>query len=178
MCRELLERHPEYEFSISCTTRSKRKTEVDGEDYHFLSREEFEERIHQGDLAEYEEVHGHLYGTLKSTVENAIRQGKILLVDIDVKGALTLKRKYAERCLTIFLQPPDLEVLKQRLRQRNTETAGEFETRLRRIAMEREHGKQFDVEIINDRLEETISEVRTVIANKRSELTEEKTDGS
>lgn len=178
VCHKLLERHPDFEFSVSCTTRNPRHHETEGVDYHFLSREEFELRIRNGELAEYEEVHGHLYGTLKSTVDDALSSGRVLLVDIDVKGALRLKSSYDGQCLTIFLQPPDLEVLKDRLRQRNTESEQEYETRLRRIEMERTHGKQFDVEIINDSLEETVQEVEQEIQETRTRLTEDMNYGS
>jgi len=178
VCRRLLEQHQDYMFSISCTTRPPRRHERDGIDYYFLSSEEFERRIREGKLAEYQEVHGHYYGTMKSAIEQALDQGQVLLADIDVKGALTLKHQYSEICLTIFLTPPSLDVLKKRLRERGTESKGSVQTRMERLALEMSYGKKFDVEILNDRLDETVEQVKHIIEQKREEITEEYIHGS
>jgi len=178
VCHALRKRQEDYRFSVSCTTRDPREGEEGGVDYHFLDREEFERRVRNGEFAEFEEVHGHFYGTLKSTIEEAIARGEVLLVDIDVKGALNLKRLYKDRCLTIFLDPPSLDELKDRLRGRDTESQEQVDTRIQRLEMELEYGKHFDLEFINDKLDETVSRVHQAIERKRHDLREEITHGS
>jgi len=167
IARRLLDRHDDYEFSVSCTTREKRSNETDGRDYHFLSVEEFEQKIDAGELAEYEKVHQDYYGTLRSTVEEAVENGKVLLNDIDVKGALSLKSAYPDKCLTIFIKPPSIEELKRRLIERGTETEKSFQIRMDRISLEMEYGEQFDRQVVNDQLDDTVEEVGKIIESQR-----------
>ncbi len=178
VCQALLDRREDYIFSVSCTTRSPRGNEIDGKDYHFLSKAEFKKKIQNGELAEYEQVHGHYYGTLKSTVASALEQGKVLLVDIDVKGAITLKQEYEELCLTVFLAPPDEEVLRDRLRNRGTESDESMATRMQRLEMEMHHQDKFDRSIINRTLDDTVREAEAIIEQKRKELTEDMIHGA
>lgn len=178
VCHKLLERNDDYLFSVSCTTREPRPDEIDGKDYHFLNKKEFEEKIESGALDEYEEVHGNYYGTLHSAVQEALDNKQVLLVDIDVKGAITLKDKYGEQCLTIFIRPPSMEVLKERLINRGTETESSFERRMHRISMEMNFGKHFDRQVINNSLSDTVEEVETIIENKRTGIMEAMSNGS
>lgn len=178
VCRRLIERRADYIFSISCTTRPPRDHERDGIDYYFLSKDDFEQKIQAGLLAEYQEVHGHYYGTLKTSVEKALVRGEVLLADIDVKGAMSLKEKYREVCLTIFLNPPSLEELKERLRERGTESEENMRTRLERLDLEISYGKKFDLMVTNDHLNETVEKVEHIIENKREAITEEFIYGS
>jgi len=178
ICKELLNHHKEYTFSISCTTRPPRESEQDGKDYYFLSRPEFEQKIAAGELAEYEKVHGHYYGTLRSEVKRALEQGEVLLVDIDVKGAMSLKQLYGRQCFTIFLAPPDVQALKERLRNRGTESEKSMARRLKRLDMEMSYGKQFDCTVVNEELDTTVSAVEKIIEQKRQALTEEMIHGA
>lgn len=175
---QLLTEHEDYRFSVSCTTRAPRKNERYGVDYYYLSMDEFHERITAGDLVEYETVHEDMYGTLKAPIDSAFENNQVLLLDIDVKGAQNLKKKYGDECVTIFIQPPSIEVLKKRLIDRGTETESSFEKRVDRIEMEMDTGKQFDFQVINDSIEDAISKVENIIENKRSEIMEEVKNGA
>ena len=150
--KEILSRHKNIEFSVSATTRKKRENEADGKDYFFLAKKDFEEKIAQGELVEYEVIYGDYYGSLKSVVEGALARGRALLFDIDVNGALTIKRKYPDDTVLIFLQPPSLEVLRDRLLKRSTEDEATVARRLERASMELEKGKSFDHRVVNDAL--------------------------
>lgn len=173
LCHRLLEKHHDYKFSVSSTTRLPRDYETDGKDYHFVTHREFKQQIRDGELAEYEEVHGELYGTTHAAIQSALTEGKVLLVDIDVKGAMTLKDQYQDQCVTIFIQPPSLDVLKQRLIARGTEDEDSVQKRLHRLSLEMEYGKQFDFEVINDTINKTVSEIETIIEQHRTQLMEE-----
>jgi guanylate kinase len=142
--REILKRHPETAFSVSATTRKKRDAEVHGQDYFFLTEKEFEEKIAQGELIEWERIYGDYYGSLKSQVDHALRTGTSMLFDVDVKGALSIKRKYPTDAVLIFIDPPSLESLTQRLSNRKTESAETLHRRLERVPMEMAKGAEFD----------------------------------
>jgi guanylate kinase len=160
--QELLRRHPEFLFSISATTRSKRVNEIDGRDYFFLAKKDFEQKIARGELVEWEQIYGDYYGTLKSQVEQALRGNRPMLFDVDVKGAITIKKKYPEAVL-IFVKPPSLEVLKERLMKRKTENQETLHKRLERVPMELEQEKFFDHSVVNDDLEVAVREVETIV---------------
>ncbi len=162
--RHLRSLYPDMEFSISATTRAKRPNETFGVDYYYLSREEFEGKIKAGELAEYEEIFGNYYGTLKAEIDKKLEAGYILLFDIDVKGAFSLKKAYPDNTLLIFLAPLNEEVLEKRLRGRSTETEEQIQTRLSRAKMEIEQSKGFDYVIINDTLEQTFKEIEEIAA--------------
>lgn len=155
---------PEMQFSVSATTRDARPDETDGEDYHFLSTDEFERRIEAGDLLEYEEVYpGQFYGTLRSEIETKAEDGPVLL-DIDVDGALNVKRLFGEDALVIFIAPPSKEELRNRLEGRGTEDEQTLENRLDRAERELERTDAFDAVVVNDDLkiavEETLDRIR------------------
>jgi guanylate kinase len=139
-----------------------RRGEVDGEDYFFLAAEEFRRRVGLGEFVEWEEIYGDLYGTLQSEVDAALRGGKHLLFDVDVKGGLSIKRAYPEACL-IFIRPPSLQVLEQRLRLRLTEDAEALGRRLERVPMELEQAPLFDHQVVNDVLTRAIEEVHEIV---------------
>jgi guanylate kinase len=164
VARHLLQRFPQLRFSVSATTRPKRPGEVDGRDYFFWSREQFEQAIARGKLVEYEEIFGHLYGTLRSQVEQALSTGEFLLFDIDVKGALALRRAYPEQTFLIYVAPPSIEELERRLRQRGTESEEQIRRRLERAAMELQFQDHFDVVIRNEQLEQTLARAEQIVA--------------
>jgi guanylate kinase len=164
VARHLLQRFPQLRFSVSAATRPKRPGEVDGRDYFFWSREQFEQAIARGELVEYEEIFGHLYGTLRSQVEQALSAGEFLLFDIDVKGALALRRAYPEQTFLIYVAPPSIEELERRLRQRGTESEEQIRRRLERAAMELQFQDHFDVVIRNEQLEQTLARAEQIVA--------------
>lgn len=151
-------------FSISATTREKRANEVDGVDYFFLTQEAFKEKTNNGEFVEWEEVYeGKYYGTLKSEIDRQLALGKKLLFDIDVKGAESIKSKYDERCLVVFVKPPSFRALVQRLADRKTETPKSFERRIKRIKKELLFEHSFDRVLLNDVLEDTLKNAEKII---------------
>lgn len=158
--RELMSRLSlPFAFSVSATTRPPRSSEKHGVDYYFLTVEEFKEKIDKGDFIEWEEVYpGQFYGTLKSEVDRLWKKGKIILFDVDVKGALSLKKYFGDQSLSIFIKPPDIEILKQRLINRKTESEQSLKTRLDRAMFEMSFEPMFDVVIVNDNLENAVQE--------------------
>jgi guanylate kinase len=161
--RAVLAAHPELLFSISATTRPMRDGEAQGKDYFFLTRQEFERRIEAGQLLEWEEIYGDLYGTLKSEVERALSSGKGMVFDIDVKGALSIKRHYPQDAILIFISLPSLEVLKARLRNRRTEDEEALKRRLDRASMELTMASQFNYQVANDDLQAAVGEVNRIV---------------
>ena len=162
IAKEILRRYPSLRFSVSATTRPKRPAETDGKDYFFLERAEFEKRIEAGAFVEWETIYGNLYGTLRSEVDAALAQGMHLMFDVDVKGALSIKRAYPEACL-IFIRPPSVEVLEQRLRARLTEDAETLRQRMARVPMELEQAALFDHVVVNDVLDKATDEVDAIV---------------
>lgn len=163
IARHLLERYPALRFSVSATTRPKRPKEVDGKDYYFFSRDEFLLAMSEGKFAEYEEFFGHYYGTLKSEINKALEAGLCPVFDIDVKGALSLRDAYPEESLLIFVAPPAIHTLFDRLQQRNTETSEQLRLRMERVEMEMGLQDKFDVVIINDDLDNALADARRII---------------
>jgi guanylate kinase len=163
IAREIMKRNPSLGFSVSATTRPKRNGEIEGKDYYFLTEEEFRRRMDAGEFVEWEEVYpGKLYGTLKAEVDRLLGMGRHVLFDVDVKGGLAIKRQYPEACL-IFVRPPSIEVLAQRLAGRKTEDPETIAQRLRRVPMELELGQQFDHQVINDVLSTAVEEVQRIV---------------
>jgi guanylate kinase len=161
--KALLAKYPSMLFSVSATTRPKREIEVEGKDYFFLPRQEFERRVAAGELVEWEEIYGNCYGTLKREVDKALAGGKTMLFDIDVKGGLSIKRKYPDDSLLIFIRPPSVEVLEARLRNRKTEDEATFKRRMERVAMELGMASRFDFQVVNDDLQTAITEVDKIV---------------
>lgn len=152
----LMDEYPEFRlaFSVSATSRPPRGKEKDGVDYYFLSDEEFRRHIEAGDFLEYEEVYGgSLYGTLKQQVDEKLARGMNVVFDVDVKGGVNIKRYYGERALSIFIQPPSVEALRQRLIGRGTDEMEKIEQRLAKAEYEMTFAPQFDRILVNDDLE-------------------------
>jgi guanylate kinase len=150
----LLEQNLNLHFSISATSRAARGSEVDGKDYFFLTPEEFRTKIAEEAFLEYEEVYTNkFYGTLKSEVERMLCQGKHVLFDVDVVGGINIKKHYAEQALSIFVQPPSIEVLEQRLIKRGTDTAEVVRERVNKAAYELTFAPKFDRIVVNNDLE-------------------------
>jgi len=156
----------EIEFSVSLTTRPRRDYEVEGKHYFFVDKAEFERRIAAGDLIEWEQVfsgNGHYYGTLRSYIDDAMAAGKVLLLDVDIKGGLNVQRAYPEESVSLFVQPPSVDELKRRLIARGTDSAEQIAIRMARIPEEMALGKQFDHQIINDDLETAVHQVVDIV---------------
>lgn len=155
----------ELKFSVSATTRLARKGEVDGVHYHYLSKEEFQQKIDEKDFLEWEEFYsGTRYGTLRSEVDKKLEQSYFILLDIDVKGAVNVKRLYGNKCLSLFIKPPSIEILKQRLEARGTETEETLALRLHRATEELEYADRFDQAIINDELDVAYAQVKEAVS--------------
>jgi guanylate kinase len=169
--KALLERHPEFQFSVSATTRAMRPGERDGKDYFFLDRTRFQELIARGELVEYEELYGNYYGTLKSETDRVLTNGTSMIFDVDVRGALSIKRMYGSQAVLIFIAPPSMAVLEERLRNRRTEDEQTLRRRMERWEMELATGKEFDHTIVNDQLQRAIDEVDSIIIHHLSHTT-------
>lgn len=165
IAKAILQKHPELLFSVSATTRPMRVGEVNGKDYFFLTREEFEQRIRSGDLIEWEEIYGNYYGTLKSEVERALTRGASMLFDIDVKGAISIRKAFPRESVLIFIAPPSLDVLRERLVKRQTEDEETLKRRLERVEMELAMQREFDYVVVNDDLQRAIEDVETILQN-------------
>ena len=168
--REVLNDMPELVFSVSATSRPKRESEIEGKDYFFLTKEEFQEKIDNDEMVEYEKLfNDHFYGTLKSFIHKEIMAGRDLIFDIDVKGALSIKNLYGQKAVLIFIEPPNKETLRERLINRGTEPNDHIEERLKRIDMEMEKGQEFDYRVVNDDLQTAVNEVEKIIKNYKLE---------
>ncbi len=157
--RSLLAQGLRLAFSVSATSRAKRSYEVDGQDYFFITVEAFQQRILDGAFVEWEEVYpGQFYGTLRSEIERIWSQGNSAIFDVDVVGGLHLKSVFAERALAVFVSPPSVEVLEQRLLSRNTETPESLRKRVDKAAHEMTFAPRFDTVVVNDTLEHACAE--------------------
>lgn len=159
---ELRKQRPDLGLTVSATTRSPRPGEVDGTSYYFLSDEEFRRRIAAGEFVEWAEVHGHLYGTLVSEAERLLAKGHSLVLEIDVQGALNVRRVYPDAVL-VFIEPPSLQVLEERLRGRGTEDEASIELRLKNARHEMELADQYDARIVNDTVDRAAQELGSVM---------------
>ncbi len=166
MAKRILKDFDQIHFSVSATTRAPRKGEKDGVNYHYISKEEFREKIDGGEFLEWEEVYdGTLYGTLRDNVEKELEKGYFILLDIDVLGAINVKKIFEEDVLAIFIQPPSIEILKERLQKRATDAQHDIETRLKRAKKEMAYANRFDHIIINDDLETAYSQIKELVSN-------------
>ncbi len=162
--RYLLREIPQLEFSISAASRQPRGREVDGLDYHFLTVENFKNKIRNSEFIEWEEVYkDNFYGTLKSEVNRAWKKGKVVVFDVDAQGGINLKKIFKNNALSIFIKPPSLFVLEQRLKNRRTETAEQIEMRLKKAEEELSYANQFDYVLLNDNLEKACYEIKNII---------------
>lgn len=160
--RSILEAFPDLVFSVSATTRKKRDTEIDGKDYFFISEKEFENKIKNNEFVEWEKFYDYYYGTLISFIEDKLVASKSIVLEVDVKGALNIKKNYPNSVL-IFIMPPSFEELKSRLFNRKTESEEDFKKRIYRAEMELSYKDKFDYVVINDNLERAKKEVLDII---------------
>jgi guanylate kinase len=163
--RELLKRNPEFRGSVSATTRPPRSGEREGADYHFLSETEFDRKIASGEFYEWAVVHGRRYGTLKEQVNASLQKGTRLLLAIDVQGGLRVKEQLPDSVL-IFLMPPSMHELENRLRERGTDSAESIRSRLEHAVQEMAVADRYDFRIVNDRLDRTVREIEALIRMK------------
>lgn len=157
---------PELAYSVSLTTRPPRPGESKGQDYHFVSRQEFERRIAEGEMAEYEEIFGNLYGTSEKVLQQSLAQGRDLFLDTDVNGAERLQKRFPDGVF-IFLLPPSREVLAQRLRGRATEGEEQVRQRLQRVRYELSKARNSTHLVVNDDLDRAVAEVEAIIIASR-----------
>ena len=170
LCDLLLGDHPNMAYSVSCTTRAPRGAEVDGKDYHFLSKAEFDRRVHSGEFLEYAVVHGHRYGTLRGAVVDALAAGRDVLMDIDVQGAAQIRQKafsgtgpIKRAYVDVFIAPPSLEALRERLQKRREDAPATIEKRVENAAGEMARWAEYQYLVVNDRLEAAYRELSAIV---------------
>lgn len=164
--RELLKRFPQFEFSISATSRKPRGTEQHGVDYYYLSNEEFRERVERGEFVEWEEVYtGTCYGTLKSEMERIWAKGNVIVFDVDVMGGISLKRLFGDDACSVFIMPPSVEELERRLRGRGTDSEEVILKRIDKAEFELSKSNEFDFTVVNDVLADAVDEATKIIDN-------------
>lgn len=161
----LLGLHPEFEFSVSATSRAPRGEEKDGVEYYFMSSRRFRQLIRQDAFVEYEEVyHDRFYGTLKSEVERIWAKGHVIIFDVDVKGGVSLKKYFGDAALSVLIVPPSMEVLEERLRGRGTDSEEAITERLAKAGWELDFAEgKFDRKLVNDKLEDTFAEAEALV---------------
>jgi guanylate kinase len=162
IARMLLGKRPDLGYSVSCTTRTPRPGEMAGRDYYFMSRAEFIAKREQGAFAESAEVHGNLYGTLREEVDRVMREGRHVVMDIDVQGAVQFVRAFP-LSVTIFILPPSAEVLLERLRGRKTESPAQLAARLQSALQELQQVDEYEYVVVNDDLDRAVSSVESII---------------
>ena len=169
VCKELLKRNKDWKFSISATTRALREGEKDGTDYIQMSNEKFEHCVKFGDFVEWEWVHGNKYGTPIGPLEDALDDGNVMLLDIDVKGGVNIMNEFPDETIGIFIEPPgddlaeQLEKLEERLSLRGNEPSKLIKQRLKRFPLEIEYKDNFKFQFINDNLKDTVKEIEKII---------------
>ena len=171
LCKALQLVEPEIEWSISYTTREKRSIEENGVDYFFISEEEFEDLIIQGHFVEWQNVHGFYYGTSVSNLENAIKNDKIMLIEMDVKGSMSIKKLFPDQTFSIFIMPPSISQLRERLRSRGTDSERRINIRLKRFQEEMEFREKFDYVLINEDLDLAKIELQKTINKLKQGVT-------
>jgi len=169
ICKELIKNNKNWNFSVSVTTREPRNGEIDGKDYKFISNSEFEHFVKFGDFIEWEIVHGNKYGTLWSAVDDALDNKKVMILDIDVKGAMSIYEEHPDETILIFIEPPGLnineqkEILNERLVKRGNEQELAIKHRLKRFETEMEFKEKFNYHFVNENLKTTIDKVEKLI---------------
>ena len=164
IAKMVLERLPNIKFSVSATTRKKRAGEQEAVSYYFLEKEDFEEKVRSGGFIEHEFFFGNHYGTLLDKTVEIIDAGTHMLLDLDVKGALNLKRLFPDNSLLLFLKPPSIEVLEERLKGRESEDEESLKVRLERARLELEYADRFDEVVVNDNLDKAVDTVTALIS--------------
>ncbi|MDD3803560.1 MAG: guanylate kinase [bacterium] len=165
VCRMLVENRDDIVYSISATTRPKRRGEADGRDYFFISQAEFLKREKNGFFAETAVVHDYRYGTPVQMIEEETYKGKIVIMDLDVQGAKSIKKKFSDS-VTVFILPPSMEVLKSRLMKRNTDDDETIKVRMKNAEAEIKEAEDFDYRVINESIDETYVEMLSIIDNE------------
>ena len=164
--KRILALFPDLVFSISATTRKKRDTETNGTEYFFITEEEFKDKIESGEFIEWEKFYGYYYGTLRSYIDQSLIVGKTVVLELDVKGAISIKEEYPE-ALLIFIMPPGIEELKKRLKSRKTESDDDFKKRIERAEMELTYKDHFDFIVVNKHIDNAVRKVKNIIENNR-----------
>lgn len=162
VCKRLLERDKDLVFSISATTRKARKGEVHGVNYFFVDEKTFDEMVTKGEFLEYASVHGNKYGTPKQFIVDHVNKGEIVILEIDVQGALQVKKLY-EGAVFVFLLPPSMEELRNRIVKRGTESKEDIDIRLRNAVDELKLAYEYDYIVVNDKVEEAVEKIETII---------------
>lgn len=165
MVQHLLSTYPgRFELSVSCTTRAPRGQEVDGREYYFISREDFEQKIQEGAFIEHEQVYeGLYYGTLYSEIDRIQSKGAVPIFDVDVKGGIHLERIFGNKALSIFVCPPSIEELSRRLHSRGDTSEEMIQKRLAKASIEMEDAKEFDIQLVNDNLSSAFRQLEKII---------------
>ena len=163
--KAFLDRNPNFMLSVSCTTRLPRDGEIDGVNYFFLTKDEFQNCIDNDKFLEWAEFAGNRYGTKKKYINKCLEEGKDIILEIDTKGALQVKKQMPESVL-IFIAPPSLETLENRLRGRHTEDENTIQKRLQEVKEELKRAENFDYKVINDELEKTVLEIENIITGE------------
>ena len=169
VCKKILNDLPEVAYSISATTRAPRPGEVDGKEYYFLDVDEFKNWIADGKFLEYAKVYGNFYGTPLNKIEERLNRGEDILLEIDVQGALNVKKKCPEG-IYIFLLPPSLEELKRRIEGRGTETPESLSRRLKNAVAEIKIGTEYDYVVVNDTIDNAVAQIKSIIAAERCKV--------
>lgn len=167
--KEMFAQDGNLRLSVSATTRAPRPGEVDGQQYYFLSQEEFEQRIASGGMLEYAQYVGHYYGTPRAPVEKWLDEGRDVVLEIEVQGGQQVK-KLCPGCVSVFLMPPSMEVLESRLRGRGTEEDAVVRKRLEKAGEEIPHAAQYDYIVYNDRLEDAVADLQAILRAEKRKL--------
>ncbi len=163
LCHRILTNHPDFKFSVSATTRPMRANETDGKDYIFLSADQFSQKVQDGEFVEWEWVHENQYGTLSSTLADALDQGQVVVLDVDVKGGVNIKRQFPNDTMAIFINAQDVDTLRRRLEHRATDSPESIARRVRRIPEELAYRSEYDRVIMNENLEQALMEIESIV---------------
>ena len=162
----ILKIFPQLEFSVSATSRLPRGAEVNGVDYYFLSSEEFRQKIENDEFVEWEEVYtDNFYGTLKSEVQRIWAKNNVILFDVDVKGGINLKKIYADTAMSVFIMPPSIEELRNRLVKRGTDSPEDIERRIHKAEEEMTYADEYDIILMNDKLDVALQDAESIVSN-------------
>lgn len=173
--KEILKNNKDIIFSVSATTREKRPGEVEGKDYFFLTMEEFKEKIERNEFVEYERIFdGNYYGTLKEFVDKHLKEDKDILFDLDVFGAISVKKHYPENSVLIFIKPPGKEEVRERLLNRKTESLEQIERRLSRFDIEMAKMKEFNYIILNNNIDSAVKRLQKILEKYKNKNKEKK----
>lgn len=162
ICRALLDKNPDIKLSVSCTTRNPRQNEVEGINYYFITKEKFKEMIEADEFLEYAEVYDNFYGTPKAKVESILNEGKDIILEIDIQGALKVKEKYPEGVF-VFIMPPSMEELKNRIKKRGSETEESLIKRFKSAFQEINYVANYNYVIVNDQVEKAVEKLEAII---------------